>query len=234
MNINEIFYSIQGEGTFTGRPSIFVRTSGCNLKCGFCDTPYTSHDPESEYLEIYEIIQKLEELRSDCHHIVITGGEPMMQRNLPDFVNALKDRGNKVTVETNGTIWNPDVKPDLFSVSPKTSNSIPYNMDHPKRDRFVELHKKYNVFDHSIPPLVESGVEYQMKFVIQSREDLKEIQDFNTKFNIPNSNVFLMPEGTTRESQRNKAFTIAEICKEFGYNYCPRVHIEIWGPKRGV
>lgn len=234
MNVNELFYSIQGEGTFTGRPSIFIRTSGCNLACIFCDTPYTSHDPEQEYLEVWEIVQKIEELRPDCHHIVITGGEPMMQKDLPDLVNSLKKRGNMITIETNGTIWNPEVKPDLFSVSPKTSNSIPYDIQHEKKDFLIRKHIKHNAFEHSIPPLIESGIDYQMKFVIQSREDLKEIEEFNSKFNIPNSNVFLMPEGTTRESQRNKAFTIAEICKEYGYNFCPRVHIEIWGPKRGV
>jgi 7-carboxy-7-deazaguanine synthase len=132
MLICEIFYSLQGEGTYIGAPSIFIRTSGCTQKCCWCDTPYTSWWNEGNKVSIDEIYKTCINHSGYVKHIVITGGEPMIQKDLPELVNLLKKNKHFVTIETNGTIFNPDVKPDLFSISPKTSNSIPDKDNHPK------------------------------------------------------------------------------------------------------
>ena len=88
MRIAEIFYSIQGEGILAGVPSIFIRTSGCNLRCHWCDTPYASWKPEGPEMSIEEILKKISGW--DCNHIVLTGGEPMIAPDLPELATALR------------------------------------------------------------------------------------------------------------------------------------------------
>ncbi|RLS48639.1 MAG: 7-carboxy-7-deazaguanine synthase QueE, partial [Planctomycetota bacterium] len=116
MKIAEVFHSIQGEGLLAGIPSVFVRTSGCNLRCWFCDTPYSSWEPEGEKLDPAEILQQV--LDIDCKHVVITGGEPMLWPSLVELVDGLRRAGRHVTVETAGTLDVPLVC-DLASISPK-------------------------------------------------------------------------------------------------------------------
>ena len=126
MLISEIFYSIQGGGKYTGHPSVFIRTSGCNLRCSWCDTPYASWYPEGDQMTIQEIIDKIiNEKWGDVRHVVITGGEPMIQKEMPQLVDRLKACGNFITIETAGTVWNEYVRPNLWSISPKGNNSIP-------------------------------------------------------------------------------------------------------------
>ena len=122
MRIAEIFRSIQGEGFLTGTRSVFVRTSGCNLRCSYCDTPYTSWTPEGEDLSVDEIAARIDEL--DCRHVVLTGGEPMLFAELIPLAAGLRRRGKHITIETAGTLYLP-VECDLMSLSPKLSNSIP-------------------------------------------------------------------------------------------------------------
>jgi 7-carboxy-7-deazaguanine synthase len=184
--------------------------------------------PVGSNIKISDILLKIKEEWSDCRHIVITGGEPMMQKNLHLLVDALNQRDHIVTIETNGTIFNSDVKPQLFSISPKTNNSIPDD------EKGKKLHLKNNRLEESIPQFIESDVEHQIKFVIEGHHDLDEISNFIEKYDIQNNNVFLMPEGITREVQRERELEIAEICKNLGFNFCPRLHIELWGTQRGV
>ena len=120
-----MFYSIQGEGKLMGVPSFFIRTSGCNLRCSWCDTPYTSHYPENEKITEVEIMQTLAKASVDCRHIVITGGEPFIQeKELISLCSMLKSEGKHITIETNGTIYF-ETEADLLSISPKLSNSTP-------------------------------------------------------------------------------------------------------------
>ncbi|HMD52951.1 MAG TPA: 7-carboxy-7-deazaguanine synthase QueE, partial [Phycisphaerae bacterium] len=116
MKIAEIFYSIQGEGKFIGTPSTFIRTSGCNLRCTWCDTPYASWSPKGENMDVDEILAKVQE--NEPKHVVVTGGEPMIQPELPVLIEKLRALGKFVTVETAGTVWQ-DIPMDLASVSPK-------------------------------------------------------------------------------------------------------------------
>ena len=117
MRIAEIFYSIQGEGMLVGVPSVFIRTSGCNLRCSWCDTPYTSWNPEGDELGVDEILARTAGFTA-ARHAVITGGEPMIARDVVELSERLRERGMHITVETAGTVFAP-VACDLMSISPK-------------------------------------------------------------------------------------------------------------------
>ncbi len=128
MRIAEIYRSLQGEGRLTGVPSVFVRTSGCNLRCGFCDTPYASWTPEGDHLSVKDVLAAVEKNsceRGPPRHVVITGGEPMLFPDLVPLCAELHGRGMHVTIETAGTRYLP-VHCDLMAVSPKLSNSTPH------------------------------------------------------------------------------------------------------------
>src|SRR5690242_21600166 len=102
MKLADVFYSIQGEGKLVGVPWVFVRASGCNLRCTWCDTPYASWSPEGPEMEVGEILERVDSYKAG--HVVLTGGEPMMFRELPELIAGLKGRGMHVTVETAGTL----------------------------------------------------------------------------------------------------------------------------------
>lgn len=102
MKVNEIFLSIQGEGVQTGIPTTFVRTTGCNLECGWCDTVY-ARDPDSgDEMTIGEILEKVR--KNGVRHVCLTGGEPLIQKDMPLLVKALVDEGFLVAIETNGSM----------------------------------------------------------------------------------------------------------------------------------
>src|SRR5437016_9089538 len=136
MKLSELFYSIQGEGKLAGVPSVFVRASGCNLRCTWCDTPYASWDPEGEDVPVADIVHRVRQF--PARHVVITGGEPMIMPDIAALCAALAETGLHITIETAATIFGP-VKLDLASLSPKLSNSTPRDR---QGGRFVELHEK--------------------------------------------------------------------------------------------
>ena len=132
VRIAEIYLSIQGEGLLTGCESVFVRTSGCNLRCWFCDTPFASWNPEGEDLSISEIVRQVRS--HDCRHVVLTGGEPMLWSELVPLTTALRREGHHITIETAGTLYLP-VHCDLLSLSPKLASSTPDRRRHPQIGR---------------------------------------------------------------------------------------------------
>src|SRR5262249_10184860 len=132
MRIAEIYRSVQGEGLLTGAESVFVRTSGCNLRCWFCDTPYTSWQPEGGDASIDEIVAGVEE--GDCGQVVVRGGEPMLWAELIPLCARLRAIGRHVTIETAGTLYLP-VECDLMSISPKFASSAPAAAEHPHWSR---------------------------------------------------------------------------------------------------
>ncbi len=99
LKINEIFYSIQGESLYTGLPCCFIRLSGCNLRCAYCDTPY-AYD-QGEYMGINKILDRISAFK--CNLVEITGGEPLLQDEIPLLVDRLLDNGHEVLMETNGS-----------------------------------------------------------------------------------------------------------------------------------
>src|SRR3954470_17763292 len=124
MLISEIFYSIQGEGELTGMPSVFVRTSGCNLRCTWCDTPYASWNPEGEPRSIAAIVAAVQN-HPAARHVVLTGGEPMVAKDIRVLAAEIKKLGHHITIETAATIAPDGIACDLASLSPKLLNSAP-------------------------------------------------------------------------------------------------------------
>jgi 7-carboxy-7-deazaguanine synthase len=227
VKIAEIFYSIQGEGTLVGVPSVFIRTSGCNLRCVWCDTPYTSWNPEGSDQSLEQILQTAAEYPAS--HVVVTGGEPMIAPQIAPLTERLRAAGLHITIETAGTVFAP-VACDLMSISPKLENSIPRERED---GRWAAQHDRLRWQPEVLRRLMHEYL-YQLKFVIASPADLTEVDRIRRELNAPPAQVVLMPEGVTRESVRERGLWLAEICKTTGYRFSPRLHVDLWGAKRGV
>jgi len=224
MKIAEIFHSVQGEGALTGVPSVFVRTSGCNLRCSWCDTPYTSWDPEGVEMTPDGIFTEVAKYPM-ARHVVITGGEPLIAPGIVGLATGFRERGMHITFETAGTVFAP-VACDLMSISPKLSNSTP---EGPFRNQHERLRRNPAVLRQLM------GLsEYQLKFVIAAAGDIAEVQELVREIGAPAANVMLMPEGTSAEAMTRSGLWIAEVCKEHGYRFSPRLHVYLYGNKRGV
>jgi 7-carboxy-7-deazaguanine synthase len=228
MNISELFYSIQGEGILTGVPSVFIRTNLCNLRCAWCDTPYTSWQPEGRELTLDDICAYVEE--HSRGHVVLTGGEPLIAPDTPALTQRLRELNQHITIETAGTVAPPGLACDLMSLSPKLSNSTPHSRD---GGRFAAQHERLRL-NYDVLKSLAALCEYQLKFVIASPADLPEIQTIAAALAAPRHRILLMPEGTTREALAERAPWVSELCKEHGYRYCPRLHVDLYGNKRGV
>ena len=227
MKIAEIFYSIQGEGMLAGSPSVFVRTSGCNLRCVWCDTPYTSWEPEGSDIALEEILARVARYRA--HYTVVTGGEPMIAPEIVPLTEALRQMGQHVTIETAGTVF-AAVDCHLMSISPKLANSTPLERD---GGRWAAPHDRLRVQPGVLRRLM-AAYEYQLKFVVEQEDDLAEIKDLVAQLHANPQRVVLMPEGVDAEILRERAVWLVEICKQEGYRFSPRLHIDLYGNRRGV
>ena len=223
MRIAEIFHSIQGEGSRVGVPSVFVRTSGCNLRCAWCDTPYTSWHPEGDDWTLERIWAAVDAY--PARHVVLTGGEPMIAREIVDLTGGLRARGRHITIETAGTVFAP-VACDLMSISPKLANSTPDG-------EWQERHERLRIQPEVVRRLM-GWCEYQLKFVIAQPEDMVEVRDLVREFGADAGKVILMPEGIDAGVLRERGVWLAEICKEEGFRFSPRLHVELWGNRRGT
>jgi 7-carboxy-7-deazaguanine synthase len=230
MFLSEIFYSIQGEGELTGVPSAFIRTSGCNLRCSWCDTKYASWAPEGTEMSIDEIVSEVGHFPTE--HVVVTGGEPMVARGIHQLTRRLKEIGKHITIETAATIFPEDIACDLASLSPKLSNSTP---DAAIANGWRNRHEKRRLQPDILREWIQS-YNYQLKFVIVSERDLEEIHDFFSTVGceIKSAKVLLMPEGTDSSTIRNRTAMLVDICKRYGYRYCNRLHIELFGNTKGT
>jgi len=228
MKIAELFYSVQGEGLLVGVPSVFVRTSGCNLRCQWCDSGYTSWEPEGEYRTIEEILAQVAAF--PARHVVVTGGEPMIAGEIMDLCAALRQCGLHITIETAATVFKP-VACDLASLSPKLSNSTPWQRE---GGRFALRHEQLRLRPEVIRAFMERYA-YQLKFVIDSPADITEVLSLLEQLpHVDRSRVLLMPQGITPEEVRERGLWLVEACKEHGFRYCPRLHIDLFGNRRGT
>jgi 7-carboxy-7-deazaguanine synthase len=243
-NKPEVFHSIQGEGKNLGKPSVFIRLSLCNLYCKWCDTDYTWNWVGTSYPHNYDSLTGYKKYNKDemiallsdkevldivspynCQNLVITGGEPLLQqKSLISLLTLLKQHNPEyhIEYETNGTFIPMDEVDSLsnqYNVSIKLSNS-------------GVLYK-----DRIVPEAIEyfaRSPKSNFKFVVDTESDLAEVQDIISAHKISNKVVYLMPQGSSVASLKQKQNWIVEVCKKYNYNYSDRMHIHIWGDKRGV
>jgi 7-carboxy-7-deazaguanine synthase len=231
MLVSEIFYSLQGEGVLTGVPSVFVRTSGCNLRCNWCDTPYASWNAEGEPRTVAQIIGEIEN-HPVARHVVLTGGEPMIAKEIGLLAAEIRKLGHHITIETAATVAPGDIACDLASLSPKLLNSAPDN-------RLGATWRKKHETLRWQPAVVRAWLDaypWQFKFVVAQPGDVDELEIMLASLGreIPRHKVLLMPKGVTLEAIRLRAGWLGELCKARGYRYAHRLHLELYGNKRGT
>ena len=226
MRISEIFYSLQGEGFLTGIPSVFVRMAGCPLRCKWCDTEYTWDKTSGANYSIDEIVQTAQQWPSKF--VVITGGEPMINPDLPLLLRKLKASDKHITIETAGIAFIPDLACDLMSISPKLSNSTPAEPE------LAAIHENSRLDTTILRKLIDN-YKYQLKFVVDSQDDLPQIrQTIENIGNVDLEKVMLMPQAKTRDELLAKSPMVAEMCKRTGFAFCNRLHIMLWNNQRGT
>jgi 7-carboxy-7-deazaguanine synthase len=240
----EIFHTLQGEGASAGCPAVFIRASRCNLHCIWCDSDHTwnfegtpwphQKDSNPAYRKFSKTDQTIELspaeatariLAFDCPRVVITGGEPLLQQEeFLTMIRAIRQTRPSwmFEVETNGTRPpEPDFAAaiDQFNVSPKLANS---GMDEALRlqaaalEAFAALPKAW------------------FKFVVATPADLEEIQDLQQRFSLNPERVILMPEGRSNAALDAVAAWLADACRQRGWRFGDRLHIRLWGERRGV
>lgn len=262
------FVSPQGEGSFMGRLSTWVRCSTCNLKCAWdngngtvtlCDTAYTSHKPERHVKTLQEIYDNV--MSNNAPHLVITGGEPSAQDNLISLIDLVEMSGKRVTIETNGTKFF-ESKATMISLSPKLLGSssglqkisedggtidTDGFLDNGGSDRWDKIEKRYTKFlethnkERYKPEELKKFMDYygpnhyQFKFVVNTEECVNEIiENYVKPLEIPNDNIYLMPQGMSHEQLNQRAEWVVEQCKKYSFHFSDRIHVRIWGNKTGV
>jgi organic radical activating enzyme len=240
----EIFHTIQGEGVSVGAPAMFIRASRCNLHCVWCDTDHTWNfektpwPHEKDAIPGYAKFKKADVtfeitpadaadriLAFGCPRTVITGGEPLLQQD--EFLEVIgiirgREPEHQFEVETNGTkMPSPAFHEAVnqFNVSPKLSNSA--------MPESLRIHPEALAFFAGSP-------KAWFKFVVAEPADLVEIKSLCNDYQIPRHRVLLMPEGRTCEELNRHAPWLAEICRDLGFRFSDRLHIRLWGDKRGV
>ncbi len=248
LRIAEIYESLQGEGQLTGVTSIFLRTTGCNLRCSFCDTPFTSWRPEGSQQTLTKILDTIDSF--SAQHVVITGGEPMLPAGIVPLTNSIKRMGKHITIETAGTI-DRNVICDLISISPKLNNSTPSAYQGQKQlandpidknrwanEQLASEWTRRHELRRLQPKVLNSLLaryDYQLKFVVDQPEDLEEIQQLLTQLKpIDPAKVWLMPQGVVLEELSARQVWLAPLCRKLGYQLCERKHIEWYGNRRGT
>lgn len=231
--VSEIFGpTIEGEGPTAGRRCAFVRLVTCNLTCKWCDTPYTwdwtglngtpyQREEQQTIMSAFDIYERIAEL--GVERVVFSGGEPMLHKaQLAEVFALLADRGVAIEIETNGTILpSKEMIPFLNQIncSPKLENSGVLL----KKRRKIEVLKG----------LMETGVAVAFKFVCLSKECLDEVEEIQLESGIPDRNIWIMPEGRSKEELESHMAVIADDAIARGWNITPRTHVAIWGAKRG-
>jgi 7-carboxy-7-deazaguanine synthase len=247
MVINEIFYSLQGEGFLAGLPGVFVRLAGCPLRCRWCDTKYAWDEAAGAHYSVAKIVQTVQQAQSKF--VVITGGEPMIDSDLPRLVQELKAAGKHITIETAGIAFVPDMPCDLMSISPKLSNSAPSteNRSQNTEDRSLipipvvgaggtEARKqKFSRLDIAVLRELIDNYQYQLKFVVDCEGDLAQIdQTLKEIGNADSEKVMLMPQAATRDELLVKSPMVAELCKRTGFAFSPRLQVLLWNNQKGT
>lgn len=223
MIINELFYSLQGEGSLAGVPSIFIRLAGCPLRCTWCDTKYAWDPAKGQEMTCEQVIEAIDDYPT--RYVVLTGGEPMTHEGVKELAAVIRAKGYHLTIETAGICFIEGLSADLMSISPKLSNSEPKNNTDKHSTERLNL---------AVLGQLMASYEYQLKFVVDAPEDLNEIADtLETLDGIDLYKVWLMPQATQTDDYLEKSRWLAEYCKQAGFSFSPRLQVMLWGFQRG-
>ncbi len=229
MRIAEVYSSIQGEGQFAGIPSVFVRTTGCNLRCWFCDTPFTSWKPEGQHVLVADLVQQVKSF--GIEHVVLTGGEPLLQPDSVPLCEQLLAAGHFVTIETAGTVFRP-APASLMSISPKLANSSPSRVDSAAA-RWHARHEQSRSRPDVIARLI-AATQFQFKFVVDTPPDVAEITACLAAWpQVPGDRIWLMPQARTREELLARSDWLEGESARLGYRFSSRWQIAQFGNQRG-
>lgn len=230
--IQERFISLQGEGSLVGVPSSFIRVAGCNLRCAWCDSPATSWAPAGERAS-------LDDLLAFCaagpRHVVLTGGEPLLFKEVATLARRLRAAGHHVTVESAGTLLLADLECDLLSLSPKLAHSTPAARD----PVWAERHERRRLVRPVLARLL-AAFAWQLKFVVRPAAldaDLAELTALLHELGVgagDHSRVFLMPECTDSEGLRAAYRALLPVCLTRGFRLGERLHIHMFGHTPGT
>ena len=214
--IAECFFSIQGEGATAGVPAVFVRLQGCSVGCSWCDTKY-SWDPAAGRDDTLDAL--LAEVAAfPCQRVVVTGGEPLESELFVPLITALHERRYVIEVETSGTVTPPDVPVDQWNVSVKLANSGVPDAKRLNADAINAFRQRASWW----------------KFVIAEPRDVDEVLELAGRFTLPRDRMLLMPEGARSEPLLERSRWIVDACKQHGLRFSPRLHVLLWGARRGV
>lgn len=251
--------TFQGEGKLLGTPCMFIRLSSCNLRCAWvgadgkgslCDSPYSSHKPEKNRVEVDTIVDLVDSVTKpqNIEYVVISGGEPTMQaEGLIELLQKLQVVGLHTTLETNATIFQHRIAKytDLISMSPKLSSSTPWEANVKDtevafNEKWANKHEELRVNIEVIQSYIDTaktyGNDFQLKFVVATPQDIEEIEnDFLAHLSgVKPSDVCLMPEGVTVEDLTSRTQWIAQEALQRGWRFTPRLHILMFGKNRYV
>jgi 7-carboxy-7-deazaguanine synthase len=226
MRVVEIFHSLQGEGMLVGTPSVFVRLAGCPVHCAWCDTKYAWDFSAGEELDVDQVVQRI--CRWPCQFVVLTGGEPMIgpdsaaRAGLVELTRRVKDLGKHITIETSGILFIPGLACDLMSISPRLVGwAVPTD----------ELMRS----DAWAMRQLMQAYPYQVKFVVESPQDIAGIQRMLDELGpVDPERVLLMPQAATAEELQARSPMVAELCRQTGLRFGQRLHVALWGSRRGV
>ncbi|APZ95643.1 7-carboxy-7-deazaguanine synthase QueE [Fuerstiella marisgermanici] len=225
MFISETYESFQGEGPFAETSSLFIRTSGCNLRCSFCDTPYTSWHPEGDQVSLEELAAQI--AASTAPHVVLTGGEPMLAPQLSELTDICRTAEKVITIETAGTV-DRSVECDLMAISPKLRNSTP-------DDAVWSIRHEETRHQPAVIRSLFARYDSILKFVIDVDADVAEVEEYLTEFpQVERSKVWLMPQARTREELSEKTDWVRTAAESHGFQFSSRLHVEKFGNMRGV
>jgi 7-carboxy-7-deazaguanine synthase len=237
IKIAELFTSVQGEGSLTGVPSVFIRLSGCNLRCRWCDTGFASWEPEGDLRAVDELVK--EAANSGVRHAVVTGGEPMLFDAVEPLCAGLRARGMHITIETAGTVRrSPDrLACDLMSISPKLADSAPQIGDPRDPDgTWRTRHNQRRWQPDVVRSLMNDYPDYQIKFVVSHPAELAEIATMVGELDVPDAHrdrIMLMPEGVQVPKPGEHQWVV-DACVQRGWRFCRRLHIDLFGHRRGT